>query len=144
MTMAQSSHGPRHGESQAIFGPLGLTSDNLRDALARPTEHGLVPTVWYALNAPQSTIDETPDHTLAGHLGLTAAGMEQALEAAQLKEGKGRGARSWRKQLDENREMNDSPVQLTLYTDRNTNLKWIALGNNDVTTTPQPVQGIVA
>ena len=49
-----------------------------------------MPTVWYALNAPQSTIDETPDHTLAGHLGLTAAGMEQALEAAQLKEGKGR------------------------------------------------------
>ena len=123
-----------------LLGTLGLNAESLCAALAQPELHGLAPSVWYAIDAPQKMLDETPDHTLAAPLGLASHQLATLLSDAELG-GRGRGATSWRKKLGVVRVLNDSqqpagPVQLTLLTCQATNLKWIAFGTNELVTAP--------
>ena len=126
-----------HAQRISVVGMLDLTTTRLVEILATPTEHWLSEDVWYAVTASRSMIEDTPDHTLAAHLGLSASQLADLLYQAGM-EGQGRGASSWMKILNAKRASGD-PIQMTFTTtcDKHRHkCKWIAFGTTELSTDP--------
>ena len=126
-----------HAQRISVVGMLDLTTTRLVEILAIPTEHWLSEDVWYAVTASRSMIEDTPDHTLAAHLGLSASQLADLLYQAGM-EGQGRGASSWKKVLNAKRASGD-PIQMTFTTTCDKHLhrcKWIAFGTTELLTDP--------
>ena len=75
---------------------LELTSDGVLRVLTHPTMFAFKSGIWYAINPPDDLVNQAPEHTLAGRLGLSQAALHAQLVVLGL--GQNREA-TWKKTI---------------------------------------------